>query len=178
MKLAMTLLGFVRWPLPRLLVLILGGGFAGLMVDIRVEHVEVVHDHSIAWLPIVYSGLMFLVCTSAALVWNGMARRILLACFSVAFAVGGLGFYFHNHGHVTRFILTSIAAWTDPKMELSAGPPQSAPMAFAGLGLIGILASLKRFNPQPLEAASPLQDPADGMQWKAHYDRRAVKEVW
>jgi hypothetical protein len=48
-----------------------------------------------------------------------------------------------NHaGHAK----TSVSAWTDPKMNHSDGPPQVAPLAFAGLGVLGVLASLKRFN--------------------------------
>ena len=59
---------------------------------------------------------------------------------------GGVLVYFHNHGDFKEVIKTSARAWTDPTMNHSDGPPQTAPLAFAGLGLIGILASLKRFN--------------------------------
>jgi hypothetical protein len=43
-------------------------------------------------------------------------------------------------------IRASVNAWIDPKMSHSDDPPQVAPLAFAGLGVMGILASLKRFN--------------------------------
>jgi hypothetical protein len=32
-----------RWPLTRVLIFLLANGFVGLVIDIRVEHVDVVH---------------------------------------------------------------------------------------------------------------------------------------
>src|SRR5260221_2764456 len=66
-----------RFPLARVLILILAGAFVGLMADIRMEHVEVVHDHTIAWVPIVYSAFMTLACAVAFIFWNKTARRIM-----------------------------------------------------------------------------------------------------
>jgi len=146
-----------RWPLTRVLVLILAGGFAGLMVDIRVEHVEVVREHSIAWLPIIYAGFMAVAGHVAFFFWNKTTRRIMLMLCLLAFGVGGMGFYFHNHGSVKNVIKASVNAWIDPKMDHSDDPPQVAPLAFAGLGVIGILASLKRFNSE--EPVMPLAHP-------------------
>ena len=135
-----------RLPLARLLILLLGGAFSGLMIDIRVEHVDAVREHSVAWLPIIYCGLMTVACLVAFVIWNNAARMVLLGLFSLAFVVGGMGFYFHNNGHLKQVIQTSINAWTDPNMDHSDGPPQFAPLAFAGLGVMGTLATLKRFS--------------------------------
>ena len=135
-----------RLSLARVLVLLLGGAFVGLMVDIRVEHVDVVRERSIAWLPIIYSGFMAIACHVAFVLWNKSTRLAMRLLFLLALVLGGMGFYFHNHGNLKKVILTSIHAWTDPKMNHSDAPPQVAPLAFAGLGVIGILASLKRFN--------------------------------
>jgi hypothetical protein len=134
------------WPLARVLILILAGGFLGLMIDIRVEHVDVVRRHAIAWVPIIFSAFMTIACLTAFIRWTQTARRIMLLLFLLALVVGGLGFYLHNDGNIQNVITTSINAWTDPKMKHSKAPPQTAPLAFAGLGVIGILASLKRFN--------------------------------
>jgi hypothetical protein len=133
-------------PLARVLILLLAGAFIGLMVDIRVEHVEVVRARTIAWLPIIYSAFMTLACLVAFIFWNKTTRRIMIALFFLAFIIGNMGFYFHNHGNIKKVMKTSINAWTDPEMTHSEGPPQTAPLAFAGLGVIGILASLKRFS--------------------------------
>jgi hypothetical protein len=139
-------IGQDKWPLARILILILAGAFAGLMVDIRVEHVDVVREKAVGWIPIIYSGFMTLACFVAFVVWTTTSRRIMIALFLLALVVGGMGFYFHNHGKLAQVIKTEISAWTDPTMNHSEEPPQVAPLAFAGLGVLGILASLKRFN--------------------------------
>ena len=131
------------------------------MVDIRVEHVDVVREHSIAWLPIIYSGFMTIACLAAFVFWSSTARRIMLPLFLVAFVIGGMGFYFHNHGNLMEVAKDSVNAWIDPNMSHPDSPPQVAPLAFAGLGLIGILASLKRFNYLAPEPAIPAQSPAE-----------------
>ena len=135
-----------RWPLSRILHFLLAGAFAGLMIDIRGEHVDAVREHSIAWLPIIYSGVMAIGCGASFAIWNSTIRRVMIPLFAVALFIGGLGFYLHNHGDLIQVIKTSVSAWTDPKASHSDEPPQFAPLAFAGLGVIGIVASLKRFN--------------------------------
>jgi hypothetical protein len=135
-----------RWPLARVLMMLLAGAFAGLMSDLRVEHVEVVREQAVAWTPIIFSGVMTVACLVAAIVWNDVVRRIMIVLFGAAMAVGGTGFYLHNHGKFTRVWKRSVNAWVDTEMKHSDAPPQTAPLAFVGLGVIGVLASLKRFS--------------------------------
>jgi hypothetical protein len=146
MKTANELIFLDKLPLSRVLILVLAGAFVGLMFDIRVEHVDAVREHRIAWLPIVYSGFMTFACAAAFVFWNKTTRLIMLPLFFLALIIGGMGFYFHNNGDFREVIKTSITAWTDGTMNHSDGPPQVAPLAFAGLGALGILSSLKRFN--------------------------------
>ena len=136
-----------RWPLPRIFMFILANAFVGLMIDIRVEHVDVVRERSIAWLPIIYAGFMTLACIFAFIFWKRSTRMIMLPLFIAALIVGGLGFYFHNHGNPQKVIATSVRAWTDPNLNHSDAPPQLAPLAFAGLGAIGMITLLERYNP-------------------------------
>ena len=135
-----------RWLLTRVLVFLLANGFLGLAIDIRVEHVDVVHEHAIAWVPIVYSCVMSVACLAAFVFWTRTLRLVMLPLFLAAFLVGGTGFYLHNHGNLGKVIHSSIGAWTDANMDRSDGPPQTAPLAFVGLGVIGILTSLRRYN--------------------------------
>jgi hypothetical protein len=136
-----------RWPLTRILMFLLANAFVGLAMEIRVEHVDAVHEQGVAWTPIVYSCVMAVACLVAFVFWNKTSRRLMLPLFLLSFVVGGMGFYFHNHGNLRRVIKTSVNAWTNPNMNHSDGPPQMAPLAFGGLGVIGILTSLRRFNP-------------------------------
>jgi hypothetical protein len=155
----MNSLRLERWPLPRVLIFMLAGAFAGLVGDLRVEHVEVVHERSIAWLPILYSAAMAAACFGASVFWNANSRRILIVLFSLALFVGGIGFYLHNDGHIVRVLVRSLSAWTNPGMTHPDAPPQMAPMAFCGLGLIGILVCLRRYNaPGPISAQSAVPE--------------------
>lgn len=142
----MSLLDAARWPLARILILLLAAGFFGLIVDLRVEHVQVVHENYLAWTPILYSAVMALACLVAAFLWTPASRLVLRILFLLAFLVGGLGFYLHNRGNFANVLSSSLHAWTDPQMKHPRGPPENAPMAFAGLGLLGALATLKRFQ--------------------------------
>jgi 4-amino-4-deoxy-L-arabinose transferase-like glycosyltransferase len=135
-----------RWSLGRIVILLLVFAFAGLAVDLRMEHVDVVRQRTIGWTPIVYSALMALACLGAVIRWHRMARRILMALFALAFIVGSLGFYLHNNGNLARPPQLDLQAWTDPAMKHPKGPPPNAPLAFAGIGLLGIVACLERFN--------------------------------
>lgn len=129
-----------------MLILILAGMYLGLVLDIRVEHVDAVHNHRIAWVPILFSAVTALFCLVAVVIWNRTCRRIALLLFLSSGVVGVLGVFQHTHGKLRRLVNTSVKAWTDPDMGLPDGPPLDAPLAFVGLGAIGSLASLDRFN--------------------------------
>ena len=60
----------VRWPLTRVLVLLLANAFVGLAMEIRVEHVDAVHEQGIAWTPIIYSCVMTIACLAATVFWS------------------------------------------------------------------------------------------------------------
>ena len=137
--------GILRWPLARLLMFGLGSAFFGLMCDVRIEHVEVVRHRSITWAPILFAGVMTVACLLATVWWNQTSRRLLIPLFLLALVIGAVGFYLHNDGHVFGVVRTMIAAWTDPRMQHEDAPPHLAPMAFAGLGALGLLTCLKRF---------------------------------
>jgi hypothetical protein len=137
-----------RWPLPRILILILAGMYFGLTLDVRVEHVEVVRDKTVAWLPILYAATTALTCLVAFVFWTKLMRRVVLVLFLGSMAVGTTGVYLHSHGKLMRVFHNSVRAWTDPEMNHSDGPPLTAPGAFVGIGLIGALASLHRFSDQ------------------------------
>ncbi len=90
---------------------------------------------------------MTLACLAAFIFWNKLTRLLMLPLFGLAIIVGGMGVYFHNDGNFKRVITTSIHAWTDPTMHHPDSPPHNAPLAYAGLGLIGIHTPFKPYNP-------------------------------
>ena len=135
-----------RWTLNKWIVLLLVSGFAMLLFDIRSEHVDVVRKNWKAWIPIVYSGAMILVGLVALVRWERGGRQVLLFAFSASFIVGALGFWFHTKGEPISGIETILAAWTEPLHHKDA-PPALAPLSFAGVGLLGMVACARRFQP-------------------------------
>src|SRR5205085_1120919 len=127
------------------------GGFAMLVIDLRSEHVDVVRHSRQAWIPIVYSGLMVLLGAAALAGWERGGRQALLIAFAAAFVVGGLGFWFHTRGHPVSGVLIVLSAWTQPLHHQNV-PPPLAPLSFAGLGLLGTLGCVRRFQPQSVSA--------------------------
>ena len=127
------------WTLNKIVVLLLLGAFAGLMLDLRYEHVDKVHKYWEAWIPIVYSGVVALLGALCLRGWERGGRQTLRVAFALAFVVGIAGFWLHNHGHLVSAVGQVLSAWTQP-LHYSKAPPQLAPLAFVGLGLLGILA--------------------------------------
>jgi len=136
----------LHWPLARLLMLCLSGAFFGLMCDVRIEHVEVVHHRSITWTPILFAGVMTVACFVSTVWWNRATKRVMVPLFALAILIGAVGFYLHNDGQVLGVVKTVIAAWTNSHMQHEDAPPHLAPMAFSGLGALGLLTCFKRFG--------------------------------
>jgi hypothetical protein len=131
--------------LNKLVVLVLVGGFAMLVAEIRFEHVDVLREDWRGWIPIAYSALMVVLGLGGLAFWKRGGRQVLLFAFAVAFVIGGLGFWFHTHGQPLPSLTYVLSAWTQ-QLRHQDGPPALAPLSFAGLGMIGVLACLRRFQ--------------------------------
>ncbi len=134
-----------HWTLSKSIALVLVGGYAMMLFDIRSEHVDVVRHNWKAWIPIYYSITMLLVGSAAVARWERGGRQVLLVTFCASFIVGALGFWFHSHGQPIPAITTVLGAWTKPLHHKDA-PPALAPLSFAGLGLLGVLTCARRFQ--------------------------------
>jgi len=139
------------WSLNRLLVLLLLGAYATLIVDIRAEHVDVVRLHWMGWIPLAYCAVMILLLVIALKFWNATTRAILFGAFSLGLIVSIWGLWIHNHIDEHNFATTIrelINAWYVRDAHYADGlPPHLAPIAFAGLALIGMLSTAKAFQP-------------------------------
>jgi hypothetical protein len=122
-------------------------GYAGLMSDIRVEHVDVVVHHWQAWIPILYALAMALLCLLALIFWIPATRRLLFWLALLAFAVGSYGFWLHNTGNLLPPLSQIFSAWFHRFHHPDDAPPTLAPLAFCGLGLLTMLATARRLQP-------------------------------
>ena len=120
------------------------GGVALLMAELRFEHREVLGETWRSWIPLVYSAATLLAGGIALLRWNGQARRALAVLFGLGIAVGLVGFWFHTDGHLFAGLRNVLLAWRVPLgqdggIKMGSQPPALAPLAFCGLGTLGVL---------------------------------------
>jgi hypothetical protein len=149
-----TVRAILSWSLNRIIVLLLLGGLASLMLDIRWEHRVELGRQWQTWIPLVYIGLMLIAGVVGLYKWNSWGRRVLQVGFSLCLIVGALGTWFHSKGDPVGNFRRVMTAWfvpigTNGGVKIGSTPPELAPMAFIGLGLIGLLCCSKRFQCDP-----------------------------
>jgi hypothetical protein len=139
------------WTLNRIIVLVLLVGLATLSIDIRWEHRVELARQLETWIPLIYIGLMLTAGGIGLYKWEIWGRRVLQVGFSIALIVGALGVWFHGGKDPAGSLFRVLTAWMIPVgsnggVKVSSEPPIMAPLAFVGLGLIGLLACSKRFR--------------------------------
>ncbi len=128
----------------RRLAAFLVGGAAFLLFELRFEHREVLGETWRSWIPLVYCGLTLVAGGCALLRWHTWGRRALGALFALGIVVGLLGFWFHTDGHLLGGIRDLLGAWRIPLgqnggIKMGSQPPALAPLAFCGVGTLGVL---------------------------------------
>lgn len=123
------------------------GSLAALLLELRFEHREVLAETWHAWIPLVYVALTFAAGLLALARWNRGGRKALAVLFAAGVAVGLLGFWFHTGGHLLNGLRGVLSAWRIPLgqdggIKMGSQPPALAPLAFCGLGTLGLLACL------------------------------------
>lgn len=160
------------WTLNKLLVLVIIAAFTALLLEIRSAHQDILGEHAVGWTPVIYSALMIIAGILGLIFWQSWGRRLLFGAFAVGLIVGVLGFWQHNEEHFGQRLGYVFTVWGkataahhehDEQNGESAGnhehansggrespapliPPVFAPLTFAGLGLIGMLACAGRFQ--------------------------------
>ncbi|MDT4965338.1 MAG: hypothetical protein QOJ64_75 [Acidobacteriota bacterium] len=141
----------LSWSLNRIIVLALLAGLASLMVDIRWEHrVELARQWE-TWIPLIYIGLMLFAGGVGLYKWDDWGRRLLQVGFILGLIVGALGTWFHSQQDPVGNFRRVLTAWAVPLgtnggIKTGSTPPEMAPLAFVGLGLLGLLCCSKRFR--------------------------------
>ncbi|MDX6499061.1 MAG: hypothetical protein QOG23_2321 [Blastocatellia bacterium] len=141
----------LAWPLNRIIILALLGGLASLLIDIRWEHRVELGRQWETWIPLVYIGLMLIAGGVGLYQWNSWGRRVLQVGFSLCLIVGALGTWFHSKGDPVGNFRHVLTAWVVPigtngGVKIGSNPPEMAPLAFVGLGVMGLLCCSKRFG--------------------------------
>jgi hypothetical protein len=136
----------------KLMVIGLLGALSLLLMEIRFEHREALGEAWQSWIPLVYCSAMLVLGAVALTRWHRGGRQVLLVGFAAALLIGLLGLWFHSKGHPITGVLQVLAAWALRPGDIGAikmgEPPVMAPLAFVGLGSMGVLACSWRFPPE------------------------------
>ncbi len=100
-----------HFTLNKCVVFALLGGFALLLLDIRVEHNDVIKETWRAWIPLIYSLVMVVLIPIGLAFWQKGGRKLLLFSFAAAAVVGMLGFWFHSHGKPIKALSRVASIW-------------------------------------------------------------------
>ena len=128
----------------RAVAALLVSGAALLLLEIRFEHREVLGETWRSWIPLSWCALTVVLGAAALLRWTRWGRPALAACFALALLVGAAGFWFHTGGHLLTAARQVVAMWRVPPgqdggIKMGSAPPALAPLAFCGLGALGLL---------------------------------------
>lgn len=146
-----------NWTLQKTILCLVWGGFALVLGDIRIEHNQVLIEMWQAWIPVVFSLAMLVLIPLGIFRWRNAGRKLLLVCFLVSTVVGGAGAILHMKEKPAEAIQHVLSIWAQqpgvsPQVSVTGNstsgtpkrrehwPPLLAPLAFAGLGLIGMAA--------------------------------------
>ncbi len=121
----------------------MSGGFLLLLLEIRFQHRGALIDDWRPSMPIVFCNLMIYLIPIAGVFWLKGGKQILYCAYFLTIALGAVGVYFHSEGHILERLAELMHVWLIPLKEgaeiAAHYPPILAPLAFMGLGSIGLL---------------------------------------
>lgn len=149
--------------LNRLIAFLVAGGFLFLFVETRIEHHDVLTEEFIAYVPILFSIIGFVLALFAAFQWQEKWIRVLHVYMFLALVTGLGGIFFHNQDRIFGEEKTTATAQQieaeeveeagEPEEEEESEPPLLAPLAFTGLGIVGLLGTYRRWRAELIAKA-------------------------
>jgi hypothetical protein len=129
-------------------VLFVSAGFLVLAADSIIEHVEILSQDIAAYIPIVFSVLGLVVSVAAFLRWSERWIRAPQVFLFAAFVVSAAGLYFHLEEEEGE----EMTAEKREHEEKEKDKPPLAPLSFAGLAVVGLLATSRKWHAEVTEA--------------------------
>jgi hypothetical protein len=133
---------FQKYSLNHMIAMFVAAGFFFLIADSILEHLEILGQELLVYIPIAFSVLGFLISTIAAVLWKERVIRFLRMTLFVAFLISAAGLYFHIKEEDDEEI--TAEQFTHEQKEKDK--PILAPLSFAGLAVIGLLGTSRKWK--------------------------------
>lgn len=128
--------------LRRALAAFVAAGCLFLVVEVLIEHREILGEEWVAWAPIVACGLVCLISFWAFVRWRVGTQKAMGMVSAVMLVVGLAGVYFHNADRLEHEEEHEVEAYEESEQgEEGHHPPVLAPLAIFGVGVLGLMAS-------------------------------------
>ncbi|GAB2653935.1 hypothetical protein [Kribbella swartbergensis] len=120
------------WELGRVVLVLTTVLFAGIWVQVSLMHWAGGFKHVAMWGPVVATPLFIAAAAAGAVTRSGWFGWVLAALFAAAVLEGLGGLVFHLKG-----VVRQIGGWS--LRNLLAGPPPVLPVAYALIGVLGLV---------------------------------------
>lgn len=132
-----------QYSLNRLLVLVTSIGFVFLLADTTIEHLPIFKQELMAFIPPVFCFIGLVLGIIVVTTWKEKLIRWFQILFFASIIVGAAGLYFHIEPFEEETNLTS------EEIEHEANEkdkPLLAPLSFAGIAVIGLLGTKRKWE--------------------------------
>ena len=133
---------FQKFSLNRLIVMFVATGFFFLIADSILEHWDMLGRELWVYIPIAFSMFGFVISIIAAVKWKERVIRFLHITLFVAFIISAAGLYFHIKEEDDEEITTEQLEHEQKEKD----KPILAPLSFAGLAMIGLLGTSRKWR--------------------------------
>ena len=133
---------FQKYSLNRMIVVFVAAGFFFLTADSILEHWDILERELWAFIPIAFSVLGFVISIIAVVRWKERIIRFLHITLFVAFIISATGLYFHVKEEDDKEIKTEQIEHEQKEKD----KPILAPLSFAGLAMIGLLGTSRKWG--------------------------------
>ncbi len=136
--------------LRRALVGFVAAGCLFLLVEVFIEHSEVLKEKPVAWAPIIVLSLSLLASLWAFAQWQSLPQRAFQIASLLLLLVGVAGLYFHNAERFESHERAERAEREHPgeveSHEEEHHAPPLAPLAISGMGVLGLMATYPKWQ--------------------------------
>lgn len=131
-----------------MLVLFVTVGFAFLAIDSVIEHWAIFKTEVMCFVPVCFGAIGFVIGLFALISWNEQSIRLLNVSLFTAFLIASAGMYFHlEEDEDEKAAMTAEQREEEGKEK---DKPLLAPLSFAGLAAVGLLATSRKWRAETI----------------------------